>query len=208
MTPVESEIGSFTSTLEIELLATEVVRPKDLAQPLENLEWLCATAAALASSAEDFGEEPFSSRARRLRPTLVRVRYGSPFVALLSVPEVIAAHASAMALLICGLKYLWGFDLELRSRREEQRARFYEAQEEALRARMKLQEFIEARNLSVYEASIPLGGAIEDEDAEIEGHAKNLSKELGWPDDTVARLTQQKREKWTGEEAVWLLDDE
>jgi len=66
-----------------------------------------------------------------------RVRYASPLEVALVVPAAILVTKSALALLLFGVKRVYGYDLELRAHREEQRAAFYDARalaEEAERA--------------------------------------------------------------------------
>lgn len=226
MAPVPSVIGSYTSTLQIELAPSDSgeVHPRDLIRPFETLEFLCSNAAAVGSAAEDWGEEPLESRAKRLCPVVVSAQYGSPMLAVLGLPEIIAAHVSAMGLLICGLKYVWGLDLELRSHREEQRARFYAAREEALRAKDQLEELEGTLDLHG-EGSIHylawreaaegrrkeefLKEELAEELDNLNQKFEALSRDLGWDSETAFKLTRRRKtEQWRGEEAIWSLDDE
>jgi hypothetical protein len=221
MNPVAS-IGTSASILQVELIPSrslyrDGVHLIDVSGELETLEWLCSSAAAVASMADSFGgEEPFESRRWRLRPVLIRAHYGSPLVAVLGIPEMIAVHVSAVGLLVCGLKYVWGLDLELRSHREEQRTRFYKAREAALRAEAKLEALHKELDVQLDPLArhrrrgsvLAAREAARREMEELKQKFEALSKELGWGDGTARQMVDKRTVKWEGEEAVWSLEDD
>ena len=59
------------------------------------------------------------------------LQLGSPFDIALTLPAAIATATPAVTALIYAAKRLWGFDLELRTHREEMRAKYLEAKRRA-----------------------------------------------------------------------------
>lgn len=62
------------------------------------------------------------------------LHYASPLEFSLAVSQFVLGSVSALSALIYGIKRIYGLDLEMKAHREEQRAKFEKAKEEANRA--------------------------------------------------------------------------
>lgn len=70
----------------------------------------------------------------------MQAKFGSPLVFDIALPGGLVENALGLTFLIYAFKRLWGLPIELRTHRERLRRDFYEAEQEAEKARRKAQE--------------------------------------------------------------------
>lgn len=207
MRPLTSHTSTQTSRLRMEFLGPPglPVRPQDVGEQLTNAGWLCGLSRLVNKGDHNAPLRPNNllemresreHRIRELEPTLISVDYGSPLVFLLGLPREIVEDAAAMSLLVFGLKQLWGVDLELRTHREDLRARLYEAQRRADHAKHRARA---VRNSQEGESDLRQTFAKEMKREEVEEWGKSIAVEL--------EDRRQRSRRWTGKDATWFLED-
>jgi hypothetical protein len=191
--PSGTQISTGFSTLEVcwtESAALQHVGVEidHIAGELRNLASVVGLAAAIAENLSPT-LNPYG-RGRLLPPKVSRVHFGSPLITSVELGREIAASVGAIAFLIYGLKRIWGLDLELKTHREEMRARFVEAKRRAGDAQSRIDT---AEALATAEK-------LKEEIARID-NAQGWGDQASISADGVTRM-------WDGNQATWQIDDD
>lgn len=196
--PSAQSLKTSSSTLHIELEASgnefekRVISAANLAEQIASAGWLVKEAERQRS--------PRGSRRRLLGrdkpspgldPVVLQVHYGSPLTEVLEVSAQLLGSVGGLSLLFYGLKRFWGFDLELKTHREKQRQRFYEAKAQAAKAQLRAAT---SARLSTRQRKQAL---------------MRIDEEMGWERGTAARIEERRSQTagWDGRSATWLLDE-
>jgi hypothetical protein len=149
--------------------------------------------------------------AARRFPTAIRgLAFGSPLTLSVDVPRAIVEFSPALGFLIYALKRAAGFDLELRTRREEMRANFLEAQARSLEAEKRYEllkaEFFKEDRISTHLPPETIDPLIVETDGGPDRFSE-MDKDLGWPKGSTL-ATGGSKKYWEGDQAVLRIDDE
>jgi hypothetical protein len=211
------------------------VHPRDLANAVSNLGWLCRVAYAIGMPKETFSLEAIEKN-QWLEPRIVRLQFGSPFEAITEIASPILASATAMSAVIYSLKRLWKLPVEFRTHERLMEARFIEAEAKALEAEIRKSEIereyedllgqqVAKRQRDLEQAGgSDLGTWREQYDEMRQRSAEDfrsaqakkvealdaLDVDIQWPAGTMRRLDSRIEHGWQGKSALWLAehDDE
>ncbi len=140
MPPATTNRTELTSAvLRFELVGLPAVVVDDLTTMLATAAWAVG-AATQRAHAEITGHPPALAYAswpeenRRNFAVVREIRYASPLALVLEIPPAVMESVTALAALMYIIKRVFAADLEIRTAREEQRARYLEARARAQRA--------------------------------------------------------------------------
>ena len=177
------------------------------------------------------GQEPLwsDSRAtlRRFEPALSRVRFESPLLIVVEIPNPILSTVASMAFVIYGVKRIWGISLEFKTHRENQRAKFEEAATRAEEARVRLEQVRHQRLSSVRARHLldeeqlahlepearrrleeeTLSSLLRDPPGLRESVIREVSAEQRWNTGAVSRLEQNRTSGWRGRATLFDEDE-
>jgi hypothetical protein len=134
----ETPVATNHGTLQVQWNESSVqqlvgIQAEQIADEIRNLALFVSISAAIAKNFKPDADNVFE-RTRPFDPTVRRVQFGSPLFIELDLAREITEGTASLAFLAYALKRAWGFDLEIKTHREEMRKRFLDAKRRADRA--------------------------------------------------------------------------
>lgn len=210
---------SEVTKLVVELIPShsDLIGLSQLAAQLKVAGWLMATAqervlAPWEPALEHHERPPWADHesTNRGKCRVTAINYGPPLVIGLTPPEHLLGNLSAVALVIYGIKRIWGVQTELRNHRAEIHRGLSRAREIADQVEMEALPAVEALRTA---REMHRDRSRQDLDSEIIAAGHNAKAELGlvdlqheWANETCFSIERQRTQLWRGRSAVWTWD--
>jgi hypothetical protein len=182
------------------------IPPSELTEALSSVGWVCSYSAAIPGLPEE--SQPTERPGRRLiarsrrehEPEVIRLKFGSPLVAVLAPSGQITEDLAALSFFIFFLRQVWRLDLQLRTRESQLEERYFRAREAAERAEARWKKAKER-----LEEEQRIGGT---SSAGGEGDFDELDRLQGWGSGASRGVADRCKTAWRGRQAIWQEDDD